>query len=269
MNASVACEMYLASRICSVEYARQMRKLASRLSGLSPAAVNAHIHVRKDSVSPVTLSNERRQAMTLLKWAWEEGLVDAPPRGVMRLRTSLPPVQAWTISHCCALVKSADGFSSQVLRNGANVGEFLRCWVLLGYETGARYGDIFSWTRNNLRGTVVSWVTSKTGVICTRQISKKCADSAEAMLASSTDGTILGWVASRRYSFRLMRSLIDRAGGSGSGRWLRRSAATHIEMSDPGKAQWFLAHKTPGLAARHYLDQSQLAGNTSRPPSIS
>lgn len=269
MNASIACEMYLGSRTCSAEYARQLRKLASRLGGLSAAAVNAHIRVRKDSISPVTLSNERRQAMTLLRWAWEEGLVDAPPRGVVRLRAPLPPVQAWTIAHCCALVKSADGFSSQVLRNGANVGEFLRCWVLLGYETGARYGDIFSWTKDNLRGTVVSWVTSKTGVICTRHISKKCSESAEAMLAASTDGTILGWVASRRYSFRLMRALLDRAGGRGSGKWLRRSAATHIEMSDPGKAQWFLAHKTPGLASRHYLDQSQLAGNTSRPPSIS
>lgn len=195
--------------------------------------------------------------------------MDSPPRGVMRLRAPLPPVQAWTISHCCALVKAADGFSGQRLRNGANVRDFLRCWVLLGYETGARYGDIFSWTGANLRGSVMSWVTSKTGIICTRQLSKDCVSAVNAMLSASPDGRILGWVACRRYSFRLMRQLLAKVGNSGSGRWLRRSAATHIEMQDPGKAQWFLAHKTPGLAARHYLDQSQLAGNTSRPPSIS
>lgn len=187
----------------------------------------------------------------------------------MRVRAPQAPVQAWTIAHCRDLVKEASGFSGKVLRNGADLGDFLRCWVLLGYETGARYGDLFAWTRDNIRGTAISWVTRKTGIICTRLLSDDAAIAVKAMLSKSPDGRILGWVASRRYSFRLMRRLLAKAGGSGSGRWLRRSAATHIEMHDPGKAQWFLAHKSPGLAARHYLDQAQLAGNTARPPSIS
>lgn len=261
--------MYLGSRICSTEYARQLRKLASRLGGLSAAAVNAHIRVRKDSVSPVTLSNERRQAMTLLRWAWEEGLVDAPPRGVMRLRAPLPPVQAWTIAHCRELVKNTSRFSNKRLRNGADVAVFLRCWVLLGYETGARYGDIFSWTGKNICGNAIGWVTNKTGVICTRNLSDAALSDVNEMLDASTDGSILGWVASRRYSFRLLRKLLDISGGNGSGKWLRRSAATHIEMQSPGRAQWFLGHNSPGLASRHYLDQTQLAGNMERPPCIS
>jgi hypothetical protein len=41
-----------------------------------------------------------------------------------------------------------------------------------------------------------------------------------------------------------------------------------LELNQPGKAQWFLAHKTAGLAARHYLDQSQLVSETLKPPSI-
>ena len=262
------CEKYLSNRLCSAEYARQLTKLAERLGGLTADGVNAYLRSRKDSVAPVTLANERRQALTLWRWAWEEGLVDSPPRGVMRVRAPLQPVQAWTIAHCQELVKGAAAFSGKRLRNGADLGDFLRCWVLLGYETGARYGDIFSWTGDNIRGCAISWVTGKTGQICTRILSDQAVEAARSMLPKSPDGRILGWVASRRYSFRLMRRLLASSVKTGSGRWLRRSAATHIEMTDPGKAQWFLAHRSPGLAARHYLDQAQLAGATARPPSL-
>lgn len=268
MVPAAVCEKYLENRICSSEYARQLRKLSSQLSDLTAEAVNAHLRARKDSVSPITLTNERRQALTLWRWAYEEGIVDASPRGVLRLRAASQPVRAWTIAQCRALVKEADNFSGKRLRNGADLGVFLRCWVLLGYETGARYGDIFSWTKDNICNDAVGWVTNKTGAVCTRVLSAEALASVRAMLAVSPDGRILGWVASRRYSFRLLRKLLSKAGHGGSGRWLRRSAATHIEMYDPGKAQWFLGHRTPGLASRHYLDQSQLAGSASRPPPI-
>lgn len=269
MTVPDVCERYLESRICSDEYRRQLRKLSARLGGLTAEAVNTHLRARKDSVSPITLANERRQALTLWRWAYEEGLVDSSPRGVARLRVPAIPVRAWTIAECCALVKSAEKFSGKRLRNGADLGAFLRCWVLLGYETGARYGDIFAWRKENLCGNAIGWVTNKTGVICTRVLSDAAMAAVEEMLRASPDGRILGWVACRRYSFRLMRKLLSASKVGGSGRWLRRSSATHIEMNDPGRAQWFLGHKSPGLAARHYLDQTQLAGAVSRPPSIS
>jgi hypothetical protein len=259
---------YLAERMCSAEYRRQLLKLSKALGEMSAKAINAHLRVRLEEVSSVTVANERRMALTLWRWAWEEGLIHEPPRGVMRIRATTKPVKAWTISDCCTLVKTAEKFFGRRLRNGADVGVFLQCWALLGYETGARYGDIFAWRRENFTGRAVGWVTSKTQVVCTRLLSEKAMELVELMLEDSTDGTVLGWVCCRRYSFRMMRELIASSTKSGSGRWLRRSAATHIELQDPGKAQWFLAHKTPGLAARHYLDQSQLVGSASRPPAI-
>lgn len=268
MTPSQICEKYLENRICSDEYVRQLRKLSGKLESLTADAVNAHLRARKDSIKPITLSNERRQAITLWRWAYEEGMVDAAPRGVMRLRVTPVPVRAWTMAECRALVKEAEKFSGKRLRNGADLGAFLRCWVLLGYETGARYGDIFAWTSENLCGNAVGWVTSKTGVICTRVLSDAAVASAREMLAVSPDKRILGWVASRRYSFRLFRKLLSLAGVSGSGRWLRRSAATHVEMEQPGRAQWFLAHRTPGLASRHYLDASQLSAQVPRAPKL-
>ena len=173
------------------------------------------------------------------------------------------------MAECRALVKQAETLRDCQLRNGADLGIVLQCWVLLAYETGARYGDIFAWTAANLRGHSVEWSTSKTGVPCQRSISPATLALAQAMLEKSTNGTILGWVCCRRQSFRFMRRLINSTGlPAGSGRWLRRSAATNVEMTQPGKAQWFLGHKTPGLAARHYLDQSQLVGTVTGPPPL-
>ena len=260
--------LYLEGRVCHPEYARALKKLCAAVPELTASAINSYLRVRLESVSPITAANERRMLLTLWRWAFEEGLIDLPPRGVVKIKAPLRPVKAWSISECCTLVKGAEKLFGKRLRNGANLGKFLQCWVLLGYETGARYGDLFNLTAENFRGDAVGWVTSKTGVVCTRALSDKAMALVRDMLSDSPDGRVLGWVCCRRQSFKFMRQLIKSSLPAGSGRWLRRSAATHIEMQDPGKAQWFLAHKSPGLAARHYLDQSQLAGNTARPPSI-
>jgi integrase len=245
-----------------------MTKLADSISELSAKSINSYLRARQESVSSITVANERRMLLTLWRWAWEEGHVDEAPRGVLRVRTTLKPVEAWTVSQCSALVKGAEKFSGYRLRNGADLGTFLEAWVVLAYETGARYGDIFAWKGDNFRNGAVGWVTSKTGVVCTRVLSDKAMSLVREMLKKSPDGRVLGWVCCRRQSFKLMRRLLADCVQSGSGRWLRRSAATHLEAVDPGKAQWFLAHKTAGLAARHYLDQSQLSGRSCRPPAI-
>lgn len=268
MRPSDVAQRYLAEREVHPLYVRGLTALAGKLTEFSAQAINSHLRMRRESVGPVTVANERRMALTLWRWAWEEGLVDSAPRGVQRAKAPLQPVKAWSISECRALVKGAEKFFGKRLRNGADLGVFLQCWVMLGYETGARYGDIFAWTRQNLSGCAIGWVTSKTGVVCTRVLSDRALELAQQMLDASPDDRILGWVCCRRQSFKLMRKLISSSLSEGSGKWLRRSAATHLEMQEPGKAQWFLAHKSPGMASRHYLDQRQLAGSASRPPSI-
>jgi integrase len=268
MKPIVAARNYVQGRQCHREYVRSLTNVAEHVEEFSAQAINSYLRARLASVRPITVSNERRQLLTVWRWAWNEGHVDQPPRGVIAVRTVLPPVKAWSISECCALVKGAEKFRGKRLRNGADLGAFLQCWVVLAYETGARYGDVFAWKEDNFRQNSVGWVTSKTGVVCTRFLSDKAMDLVHEMLKASTNGTVLGWVCCRRQSFRFMRRLLKDSGFPGSGRWLRRSSATHVEMHEPGKAQWFLAHKSPGMAARHYLDQTQLSGQHVRPPAI-
>lgn len=259
---------YLEGRVVHREYRRGLISLAGKVPELSAQSINSYLRARSASVSKSTVANERRMLLTLWRWGWEEGLLTEAPRGVMRVKAPLEPVRAWTISDVSGLVKSAEQFFGKRLRNGADLGIFLQTWIVLAYETGARYGDIFSWKRDNFRNGSVGWVTSKTGVVCVRALSDRAQGLVEKMLEQSPDGRVVGWVCCRRQSFKFLRRLISSSVGAGSGRWLRRSAATHVEMSNPGKAQWFLAHKTPGLAVRHYLDQSQLASTSCRPPPL-
>lgn len=269
MSPKCVAARYLAERECCDKYAAQMTNLAAKMPAFTAQAVNSYLRARQESLSPSSVANDRRVLLTLWRYAWEEGLIADAPRGVMRIKVPAKAVRAWTMAECRALVKGAEKFSRKRLRNGANLGLFLQCWTMLAYETGARYGDVFSWRKENFHGLAVGWVTSKTNVPCTRVISQATRDLVDRMFQESKDGTVLGWVCCRRQSFKFMRLLIASCGlPAGSGRWLRRSAATHVEMTQPGRAQWFLGHRTPGLAARHYLDQTQLVGAASGPPPL-
>ena len=62
--------------------------------------------------------------------------------------------------------------------------------------------------------------------------------------------------------------LTYRAKLPGSIKWLRRTGATWCESVTPGSASSFLGHRSPELAARHYLDPRFLKRSTALPPSI-
>ena len=254
--------------MCSDLYAQHLRRVASKVAVLDAQHINAYLRLRLTQVSPGTVSNERRMLLTLWGWAWQEGIYDIPLRGVMAIRAPSKPVEAWTITECSALVKATSQYNFQRMRNGTNLGLFLRCWVLVAYETGARYGDIFGFTHANVGFGCVSWTTSKTGIPCCRSLSLQCQSAIADMMQNRRCGPIFSQCASRRYSFTLMRRLLVASGLPGSAKWLRRSGATHVEQTNPGMAQRFLGHKSANMAAQHYLDQRQLQRPGLCPPAI-
>jgi hypothetical protein len=88
------------------------------------------------------------------------------------------------------------------------------------------------------------------------------------MLAVSPDGTVLGWVCGQRQQMRIMRKFLDDCGVGGSSKWLRRSGATHIEIREPGKARHHLGHRTLDLAAKAYIDWTQVRREMPRTPEL-
>jgi hypothetical protein len=85
----------------------------------------------------------------------------------------------------------------------------------------------------------------------------------------SPDGTLFQWATSMTQMHRDFRKIRKAAGlADGSIQWLRRSAATHLEARMPGSATRFLGHSNPLLAARFYIDFSQLTESVPVPPPL-
>ncbi|NBV87928.1 MAG: hypothetical protein EBR88_00160 [Betaproteobacteria bacterium] len=258
-------ESYLASRTLDHDYAANLARVARKCQELNSQAVNLYLRKRLTEVSPKTVANERNMILILWRHAYDSALIDVYPRQIVKIKVPAKPVRAWTVQQCSAAVKHARQRRGQKTRTGADVGCLLECWLRLGYATGARWSDLWSMGRAHLDGSVLRYTQAKTGNAVVAVLPDQCLKLCDEMLAASPDGRILGWVFHKRRAMRMMKQHLAACGLSGTSKWLRRSAATHIEQRSPGKARLFLGHKTPTMV-RHYLDMGQLLTDVPQPP---
>jgi integrase len=263
-----AAERYLAERQVSSVYAKRVRFIARGCGEFEVGACNRYLKKRLGEVSSVTVAPERVTIVSLWRHAFELGLVDNLPRGLLRVRVARPPVRAWTIGQCCTAVKHTFLLDGKILRCGAPLGVFLRCWMLLGYEVGARQADLWGLRGDDICDGTVAWTQRKTGAPHFRKLSGPCWLACQEMLKLSPDGRILGWVMTMGAGRKRMKALLRGLGMAGSGKWLRRSGATHIEMREPGKARVHLGHKTDGMAERFYIDWAQVSRDVPVTPAL-
>lgn len=261
-------ETYLGERIVCDHYAANVRRIAKRCGAVSVERVNAYLRQRSSERASTTVRAERTMLLTLYRYAFETGIIEAAPRGVMKIKARKKPTKAWTVEQLKKLLNATRLLDGQPLRSGADKGVFMRAWVLCAYECGARFGDVMSFTREHIDGDSLAWTQSKTGDPITRSLTPACLEALDAMIAKSPDGRILGWACKRRQAMRIMRELIDSIGIGGTGKFLRRSGATHCEMERPGAGRLHLGHRSPGLFEQAYADWSQLRKNTPKPPAL-
>jgi integrase len=260
--------LYLAGRQVSPAHRRTVTATAARAGKVAVDALNRYLCGRVELVSGQTLKTERSICLSLWRWAYDQGLFETAPRGVMRLKARRKPTKAWTLDQIRQILAACDNASKRPMWSGAAPRDFLRAWVLLAYETGARMGDVFSFTRDQIDGDTIAWVQSKTGDPLTRTLTPACQQAVQVMLAKSPDGSILGWACSRRQAIRRMRELLESCGLDGSSKWLRRSGATHCEMAQAGAGRLHLGHRSPALFESNYCDWGQLRTKTPQPPQL-
>jgi integrase len=261
-------ERYLAERVVSKLYAYNVKRVCRGCPTVSAQAINDHLRRRLAVCSTVTVRSERVILVSLWKWAYESGLIDEAPRGIMRIKARRAPTRAWTVEQLQSVVEATRKYDKRLLRSGADKGQFLRAWVLLGYECGARHGDLWRFTGEHISGDAISWTQSKTGDAIVRLLSEPCLEACRVMLKASPDGRILGWACKPRQAMRIIRELLDEVGVGGTSKWLRRSGATHCEMASPGAGRMHLGHRSVGLFESAYADWSQLRTKTPRTPRL-
>lgn len=216
----------------------------------------------------MTAKNDRSMLLILLRWAYDERIVDEYPRGIAKIKANRPPTRAWTLEQCCTAVKGSHAWRGRKFRSGADKGEFLECWLRLGYSTGARYGDLMKLHRKHFVGNRVYFSQNKTKTPINKSLPQETMQAVAAMLAKSPDGTVLGWACRKRWAMRLMKKLLRDCGLEGTSKWLRRTAATLVEKQAKGTAKIFLGHKTDGVADRNYIDWGQIDQKCPDPPRL-
>jgi integrase len=261
-------ERYLEERVVTPSYRNNVRRIAKLVKRPTVEAVNKFLRRRSEERSSVTVRSERVVLVSLWRWAYEARLLDDAPRGVIRIKARRAPTKAWTVEQLRAAIEATRKYDRKLLLSGASKGLTLRAWLLLGYEAGSRFGDLFALRGDQIDRETISWTQSKTGDPIVRTLSAACLEACREMLAHSKDGTILGWAVGKRQSMRLMREFLDEVGIGGTSKWLRRSGATHIEMAEPGKARHHLGHRTMDLAAKAYIDWTQVRRNAPRTPEL-
>lgn len=259
---------YLSDRIVSKTYAANVTRVAMAAGRLTVDAVNSHLRARAGSKSGITVRTERTILLSLYRYAYENHLIDEPPRGVMKVKARKPPTKAWTVTQLQQAIESTKRHDTTTMRSFARKGVFLRCWIVLGYETGARFGDLWSFSREHLDGDSIAWVQAKTGDNLTRVLTPACLELVNAMLLASPDDRILGWACGKREAMRLMRAHLDAVGIGGTSKFLRRSGATHCEMAQPGSGRLHLGHRSPALFESAYADWGQLRTKTPKTPAL-
>lgn len=260
--------LYLKQRAVSAHYAANLLRAAGRCGTLSTEAVNVLLRKRLETRSTGTVRSERTMLLCVWKWAFESDLISTPPKGIMRIKNRKPATQAWTVEQLQLAIKSTDRYIGRKTRAGTPLDLMMRTWILLAYESGARFGDVWSFLGDQIDGDVLRWTQSKTGDALAKVLSPACLAAVKQMAAISPDGRIIGWACGRRMAMRRMREHLDACGLKGTSKWLRRSGATHIEMLHPGKASLHLGHRTPTLAAQAYIDWGQVRKTTPVTPQL-
>jgi integrase len=265
---------YLGSRECSSRYCESLRRTVKKAleSGITSVDQLQSDEVNQflaslSSLSSTTRCNIRRELLTLWRYAFEERWTEEPPLRVRKIRARTAPPVAWSLTELGRLIDCAESDESYVsVSKCIRVCDCMPAWITASYDTGLRFGDMYSLRVSEIRNGHIVKIASKTGKPVTRPLSAYALARLLDLSKRSRDGTVFQWFMSRRAAFTRMAQFYKRHGFSGSGKYLRRSCATYVEMGQPGSAWKYLQHSTPTLVPRHYEDESLRAVPCGPPP---
>lgn len=233
---------------------------------LTTSNLNAWIDSRKtNGRQPATIKSQRGALITLSREAFELSLLAAVPSRVKPVRCPVPMPIAWRRPELRRIVAAIDRLPGD-FPCGLRRAVVLRAFALTAYYSGLRPCDLYALKPADIdeRGRV--WLRQqKTGEPVLVSLPK---DALAAIAASKPTGRDRVFPLTKKAMYYWWRRIKIAARVKGSPKWFRRTGATHVERRRPGSAMSYLAHKTPGLAWRHYIDQRQLLNNRPRPPRI-
>ena len=112
----------------------------------------------------------------LIGFASDAELTAAPVR-IRKIKAPLPPPRAWTLEELSRLLEVAAALRGVLRGKSVSRAAFWRCFVLVGYETGLRLGDLLALRIDQIAdGGKMVLAQSKTGGQVCCQLGPEAAD---------------------------------------------------------------------------------------------
>ena len=260
-------EAYALQSGASPGYREQLVVLTKRLpwgvADLTVSNIDAYLTQALNHLAASTVHNHRRMLSTLRRAALRDGLVvDDCTRPIRRVKHTLPMVRAWTHDEMRHLLSVASEMPGGTLHCPHRI--LLPAWILVGYSSGLRLGDLLAITYDSLRGDRLATVLQKTRQPHVVVLDTNALESIRSL--PKRGPKIFGGLVGRSRIIVAMRTVVKRAGLTGSGKYLRRASATYAQLAGID-ATGHLGHLTPGMK-RHYLDPVILSDLKRAVPSI-
>lgn len=232
---------------------RSFERLAGpvELDSLSGDDVNRWlVWLRENGRSQYTIKQRRTSLLVLWRSAWQDGLA-SPIQPVRRLKPIQHDPQAWTLDEVRKLIATAMADKRRPL--------FWGSLVRAGYDSGLRLGNLLA-MRIGQVAPVMRLRQVKVSAPVAVQLRPETLKAVERQIAGRELSSLVWPLWGRREAFyRAFRGLVVRAGiRPGTFRWLRRTAATHVENVEAGSGTSLLGHTNRSTTERWYLDRSQL-----------
>ena len=209
------------------------------------------------------------RVLTLWRWAFSAGHATAGPARVKKISVpDLIPV-AFTADDLKRLLAEAAKLKGHFKRSKVSRPRLAIALFRAAWDSGLRTGDLGRLTRIDYCADGLGiMLQGKTGWPVTFRLSASTMAAIDATFPPERN-RIFGDAISRRRLFKWVKRIVDAAGLKGGTKKIRKGGASAVERDAPGSAMRYLGHRTPGLAARFYVDPRITGEEPPQPPELS
>ncbi|MHB1038621.1 MAG: tyrosine-type recombinase/integrase [Pirellulales bacterium] len=242
----------------------------AELSDLTDSTVNRWLSALGEGQrAKATIHNNRGELLALWNDAFANCVVQHPPRRVRKIKLPRTLPTAWNEGEILRLLAAAEEVPGWFRRSRVAKGPFWVALIMTAYDTGLRQGDLLRLRRDQIDASGhLRTIQHKTGNEILSRVHLVPTLAAIEATYPPRRKFIFGGVL---YASRLQRAfqqIVKAAGLVGSFKKLRKSGATAVEKETPGAATAFLGHRSPQVAAMHYVDPTIARQEVRLPPSL-
>lgn len=239
------------------------------VTAVNRETVNCFIDwLRVQNLSPETKRSRRRGMLTLLQYAFDEGILNEPLYRIKKIAVPKKSPVAWSMAQVQHLVSTIESMARpDICRVPA--GLWWSSLVRAAWDTGLRLGDLLSLERDWIQSDgILRIVQSKTQREHIVRLNQSTIQ--KIRMVQQLSGSRLIWPMDfpRRKFFSEFKAIVKEAGLTGTFRFIRRGAITQAELLEPGAGQRLAAHRDTRTTRTHYLDPQLLPKTAVSLPSL-